>query len=264
LWYQPFSTVPRAASITRYCTFLLKAGCDSVHATMTRSPSTTIRGNPFRYAAAGGEFVAPTTLEAFAAERLAKPEARILAGSTDIGLWVNKMFRDLPVLLYIGAVDALKQIEVRDGVLAIGAGASLEDAWRALVARWPSLTDMWLRFAGVPLRHAGTMGGNARRHRSPIGDSACADGARRDPAPRRARPPPAARRLHTGYMQNCLEAGGACPGDRGGARRSCRGARYKIWVRPLRYPAVRAGPRRTDGGGAPAVARDFAGGWRRR
>src|SRR4249920_1903408 len=75
----------------------------------------------FRYAAGGAELVAPKTIEAFAAERLARPEARILAGSTDIGLWVNKMFRPLPSLLYIGDVDALKRIETKDGVLSIGA-----------------------------------------------------------------------------------------------------------------------------------------------
>ncbi len=121
--------------------------------------------------ASGAEMVAPRTLEAFAAERLANPDARILGGSTDIGLWVNKMFRPLPSLLYIGGVDELKRVESRDGVISIGAAASLEDAWRALVARWPTLADMWLRFAGVPLRHAGTMGGNVANG-SPIGDSA--------------------------------------------------------------------------------------------
>src|SRR5689334_8632362 len=99
---------------------------------------------------AGATFLAPRTLADFAAARAANPDARILAGSTDIGLWVNKMFRPLPALLFIGAVDELKRIDERDGVVAIGAGASLEDAWRALVARWPSLTDVWLRFAGVP------------------------------------------------------------------------------------------------------------------
>ena len=56
-------------------------------------------------------------------------------------------------------------------MLSIGAGASLEDAWRALVARWPTLAEVWLRFAGVPLRHAGTMGGNVANG-SPIGDCA--------------------------------------------------------------------------------------------
>ena len=104
----------------------------------------------------GAEFFAPRTLDDFAAALVARPDARILAGSTDIGLWVNKMFRDLPRLIYIGAVDELKQIDERGGVLSIGAAASLEDAWRALVTRWPSLAEVWLRFAGVPLRHTGT------------------------------------------------------------------------------------------------------------
>jgi xanthine dehydrogenase small subunit len=120
---------------------------------------------------AGATFLAPRTLAEFAAARAAHPDARILAGSTDVGLWVNKMFRPLPALLYIGAVDELKRIEERDGVVSIGSGASLEDAWRALVAHWPTLTDVWLRFAGVPLRHTGTMGGNVANG-SPIGDSA--------------------------------------------------------------------------------------------
>jgi len=163
----------------------------------------------FRYAANGGEWVAPKTLEAFAAERLAHPEARLLAGSTDIGLWVNKMFRALPSLLYVGNVDELKRIAAQDGVLSIGAAASLEDSWRALVARWPKLADVWLRFAGVPLRHAGTMGGNVANG-SPIGDSApvlMALGAtlvlRRGERVRRL---PLAD-YYTGYMQSRLEAG---------------------------------------------------------
>ncbi|HSC65610.1 MAG TPA: FAD binding domain-containing protein, partial [Caldimonas sp.] len=121
--------------------------------------------------ASGAEFIAPRTLDDFAAALVARPDARILAGSTDIGLWVNKMFRELPQLVYIGAVDELKRIDERDGVLSIGAAASLEDAWRALVARWPTLAEIWLRFAGVPLRHTGTMGGNVANG-SPIGDSA--------------------------------------------------------------------------------------------
>src|SRR5262249_55034631 len=81
------------------------------------------------------------------------------AGATDIGLWVTKMFRDLPELIYVGEVAELKRIEVVDGVLEIGAGASLEDAWIALVGRWPALRDVWLRFAAVPIRNAGTVGG---------------------------------------------------------------------------------------------------------
>jgi xanthine dehydrogenase small subunit len=65
----------------------------------------------------------------------------------------------------------LKRVAVADGALHIGAGAPLEDAWSALAAHWPVLNEAWLRFAGPPVRHAGTMGGNVANG-SPIGDSA--------------------------------------------------------------------------------------------
>ena len=157
----------------------------------------------------GAELIAPRTLAEFAAARLAHPEATLLAGSTDIGLWVNKMFRDLPRLLSIGAVDELKRVETQAGVLSIGAAASLEDAWHALVRRWPSLIEIWLRFAGVPLRHTGTMGGNVANG-SPIGDSApvlmALDASlvlRRGDAVRRVR----LDAFYSGYMKNVLEPG---------------------------------------------------------
>ena len=116
-------------------------------------------------------FHAPRTLAELAALRAAKPDAKVLAGSTDMGLWVTKGLRDLGELIYVGEVAELKRIERRDGMLAIGAGASLEAAWRALVTEWPSLEDVWLRFASPPIRNAGTMGGNVANG-SPIGDSA--------------------------------------------------------------------------------------------
>ena len=119
-------------------------------------------------------FHAPRTLADLASLCEAKPKARIVAGSTDVGLWVNKQFRDLGDIIYVGDVAEMKRIEVRpdaeDGELYIGAGASLEAAWSALVARVPSLADVWLRFASTPIRHAGTMGGNVANG-SPIGDS---------------------------------------------------------------------------------------------
>lgn len=124
------------------------------------------------YEQGGTRFMAPASLDDFAALRERHPDARLLAGSTDIGLWVNKQFRPLGDLLFIGGVDELRRIDARtDGSLWIGAGASLESAWRALVQRVPALADVWLRFASPPIRHAGTMGGNVANG-SPIGDSA--------------------------------------------------------------------------------------------
>jgi xanthine dehydrogenase small subunit len=116
-------------------------------------------------------FHAPRTLDALAGLRAAQPQARLLAGCTDIGLWVNKQFRDLGDILYVGEVDELKRITMADGHLHIGAGAPLEDAFSALAAHWPTLAEVWRRFAGPPVRHAGTMGGNVANG-SPIGDSA--------------------------------------------------------------------------------------------
>uniref|UniRef100_UPI000D35C9E5 xanthine dehydrogenase small subunit n=1 Tax=unclassified Variovorax TaxID=663243 RepID=UPI000D35C9E5 len=122
-------------------------------------------------------FHAPKTLAQLAALRERKPRAQLLAGSTDVGLWVNKQFRDLGDIIYVGDVAELKTVEDRandaaegGGELYIGAGASLESAFAALVARVPSLSDVWLRFASPPIRHAGTMGGNVANG-SPIGDS---------------------------------------------------------------------------------------------
>jgi xanthine dehydrogenase small subunit len=116
-------------------------------------------------------FHAPRTLDQLASAYAANPKARLLAGCTDIGLWVNKQFRDLGDILYLGDVDELKRIQVDGGKLHIGAGATLEDAWSALAEHWPQCNEAWLRFAGPPVRHAGTMGGNIANG-SPIGDSA--------------------------------------------------------------------------------------------
>ena len=157
----------------------------------------------------GGSFHAPRTLSAFAAVRAARPDARILAGGTDLGLWVTKQFRDLGELIYIGAVAELRAIVVTDEAIRIGAAASLEDAWLALAAEWPSLREVGLRFASLPIRRAGTMGGNVANG-SPIGDSApvlIALGAsivlRRGAVQRRM----LLEDFYVAYMKNCLEPG---------------------------------------------------------
>ena len=126
---------------------------------------------PLDYHHAGQRFHAPQSVADLALLREASPQATLLAGSTDIGLWVNKQFRELPTLIYTGRVEALKAIREEDGGLWIGAAASLEDAWAALTALAPSLAELWRRFASPPVRHAGTLGGNIANG-SPIGDGA--------------------------------------------------------------------------------------------
>ena len=116
-------------------------------------------------------FHAPRTLAQLAALRIAHPQARLLAGATDVGLWVNKQHRDLGDVIYVRDVAELKRIDVDATQLRIGAAASLEDAWAALATRWTVLEEAWLRFASPPIRHAGTLGGNLANG-SPIGDGA--------------------------------------------------------------------------------------------
>ncbi len=144
---------------------------DTAAGSATALALAALQADPPLHYAAGTPFHAPRTLAALAALRLARPQARLLAGSTDIGLWVNKQFRDLGELISLGEVAELKAITEADGWLQIGAGASLEAAWSALGAHWPAARQMGQRFASRPIREAGTMGGNIANG-SPIGDSA--------------------------------------------------------------------------------------------
>ncbi|MGH1483503.1 MAG: xanthine dehydrogenase small subunit [Geminicoccales bacterium] len=118
----------------------------------------------------GAIFHAPRTLDDLTKRRAELPDATILAGCTDIGLWVNKQFRDLGDIIYVGEVEALKEIREDGEKIRIGAGASLTDAYASLVKHYPEAAEMGERFASVPIRNAGTLGGNVANG-SPIGDS---------------------------------------------------------------------------------------------
>lgn len=119
---------------------------------------------------AGGRFTAPRSVDAFADCVAAHPGATILAGSTDVGLWVTKQFRALPHLIYLGRVRELDHISETDGWLEIAAAVTLEDAFRAILQHYPEFSELWRRFASRPIRNAGTLCGNIANG-SPIGDS---------------------------------------------------------------------------------------------
>ncbi len=124
----------------------------------------------FHYEARGRHWWAPRTADAFAALRAAHPEARIVAGATDVGLWITKQQRDIGDVLYAGDVADLREIAETETHLTIGAAAPLAAAFAAFAAEWPELDEAWARFASVPIRNSGTLGGNVANG-SPIGDS---------------------------------------------------------------------------------------------
>ena len=113
---------------------------------------------------------APASLEELASLYQQTPEARILAGGTDVGLWVTKQLRELPVVIYLGNVAELRQVRSDQGSLEVGAAVTLSDAGDAICAQYPEFTEMFRRFASVPVRNAGTLVGNIANG-SPIGDS---------------------------------------------------------------------------------------------
>jgi xanthine dehydrogenase small subunit len=140
-------------------------------AALTRQLQALQREAGATYTAQGQSFHAPRTLEELVALRAAHPKATLLSGSTDIGLWVTKQMRELGDIIYLGHVTALQGVAQRDGMLEIGAGVSLNDAYAELCKLYPQeLGELWQRFASRPIRNAGTLGGNVANG-SPIGDS---------------------------------------------------------------------------------------------
>jgi xanthine dehydrogenase small subunit len=112
----------------------------------------------------------PTTLHDLLAARAQHPDAQIVAGCTDVGLWVTKMHKDFAQVLDVTQVAELRRVEDYPHHVAIGAAVTLTDAYAALVADRPQLAAFASRFAGLPVRNAGTLGGNVANG-SPIGDS---------------------------------------------------------------------------------------------
>ena len=119
---------------------------------------------------AGGRYVAPASVAELSAVLAERPGATILAGGTDVGLWVTKRHAVLPDVVYVGNVRELAAVTRRDGFLEIGAAVSLTDAFAALLTGYPDLCEIVRRFASPPICNAGTLCGNVANG-SPIGDS---------------------------------------------------------------------------------------------
>jgi xanthine dehydrogenase small subunit len=116
-------------------------------------------------------FAAPATLESLLDIALRHPEAVLLAGGTDIGLWVTKKLSDLGKIIWLGRVRGLDRIEETDATLKLGAMVTHEAALPALSKLDPDLGTLMRRFGSRQVRASGTVGGNLANG-SPIGDLA--------------------------------------------------------------------------------------------
>ncbi|MBA1196696.1 xanthine dehydrogenase small subunit [Pseudomonas plecoglossicida] len=98
------------------------------------------------------------------------PEARLLAGGTDLALEVTQFHKTLPVMIYVGNVAELKRIDKTATHLEIGAATPLTDCYGALSDEYADFGALLHRFASLQIRNQGTLGGNIG-NASPIGDS---------------------------------------------------------------------------------------------
>ena len=113
---------------------------------------------------------APTSSDDLAAWYAAHPDATLIAGATDVGLWVTKQLRDLPEVAFLHACADLQRIE-RDGDrLRIGAGVTIAALRKAVAGTHPAFAELLRRFASEQVRQAATVGGNIANG-SPIGDT---------------------------------------------------------------------------------------------
>jgi xanthine dehydrogenase small subunit len=116
------------------------------------------------------DWVRPHSADALAAWYLAHPDATLVAGATDVGLWVTKQFRDLGPVAFLNGCDDLRGIAVTDDTIRIGAMATLSDLLPVMDDHHPSFAAMIRRYGSVQVRNAATVGGNIANG-SPIGDS---------------------------------------------------------------------------------------------
>ena len=115
-------------------------------------------------------YQSPQTLAALLDLKTKHPGAQLVAGTTDVGLWVTKQHRQFDHIIDLTRVAELRRIENYPHHIAIGAAVTLTDAFDALVKDRPALAHFTARFAGLSVRNSGTLGGNIAGG-SPIGDS---------------------------------------------------------------------------------------------
>ena len=114
--------------------------------------------------------ILPADADDLAAVLAEEPKATIVAGSTDVGLWITKFMRAISPAVFIGELADLKGIEVTDEAVTLGAGVTYSECESTIAEVFPHLAEFWGRIGGQQVRNMGTVGGNVANG-SPIGDT---------------------------------------------------------------------------------------------
>jgi len=119
--------------------------------------------------AEGSDHVTPETSDALAGWYAAHPEATLIGGATDVGLWVTKQLRELDEVAFLGRCRDLQKIEIGPDDIRIGAGVTISELLEAMRPVHASFAELLRRYGSVQVRNAATIGGNIANG-SPIGD----------------------------------------------------------------------------------------------
>jgi xanthine dehydrogenase small subunit len=114
-------------------------------------------------------WVAPQTSDDLASWYAAHPDATLVAGATDVGLWVTKQMRDVAPVAFLTRIRELRRIEITDADIRIGAGVTLTELMEAMRPHHPDFAELIRRYGSVQVRNAATIGGNIANG-SPVGD----------------------------------------------------------------------------------------------
>lgn len=140
------------------------------HDQMVQKLSTLQDDHLMQVDADGDTIFAPATLDQFVSIYAQNPEATIVAGATDVGLWVTKFMRDISPVIFTSRLKDFRKIEVSDTAITVDGGASYTDMLTVIDEHLPQLAQFWRRIGGEQVRNMGTVGGNIANG-SPIGDT---------------------------------------------------------------------------------------------
>ena len=129
------------------------------------------RGQRLELSFGNRRYFAPVSIDELCQLLADHPDAVMVAGATDVGLWITKQQRVLSTVIYLGRVDELQELIVNEtsGFLEIGAAVTYSDAMDSLAGLYPDFRPLLSRLGAVQVRNAGTIGGNIANG-SPIGD----------------------------------------------------------------------------------------------
>ena len=109
-------------------------------------------------------------MDGLAAWYAENPDATLVAGATDVGLWVTKQLRDLSKVAFLGRCRELRAVDITDTQIHIGAAVTMTEVLQLVAEDHPSYAEMIRRYGSEQVRNAATIGGNIANG-SPIGDN---------------------------------------------------------------------------------------------